>query len=318
MYDNDLKPPSFVQGVPRLGSDLSALAKLFAPGHPPRRVIRADNVLITLYGFGDASGDGFGSTMVTPSGLRYRYGLWGRDLSYQSSNYREMRNLVDLVALELEDNFPVLEDMVSSITSLVEAENKEITELFLFTDNSVAEGAFFRGTSSNPKLFSLILRLRALEMHHSLRIHVVHISGKRMIMQGTDGLSRGDLNAGIMRGENMLTFVPLHRGALDRSPDLLQWIQLWSPNRLLRPLSPLEWFTLGHGVTSYSVNTDGVTVPVSRISPQTVLVWSPPPAAAKAALDELSVARHKWPHPPSVFMSSPFHSHLAQKVVQAR
>jgi hypothetical protein len=162
----------------------------------------------------------------------------------------------------------------------------------LFTDNSVAEGAFFRGTSSNPKLFSLILRLRALEMHHSLRIHVVHISGKRMIMQGTDGLSRGDLNAGIMRGENMLTFVPLHRGALDRSPDLLQWIQLWSPNRLLRSLSPLEWFTLGHGVTSYSVNTDGVTVPDSQISPQTVLVWSPPPAAAEAALDELSVARH--------------------------
>jgi hypothetical protein len=67
--------------------------------------------------------------------------------------------------------------------------------LLLFTDNSVAEGAFFRGTSSNPKLFSLILRLRALEMHHSLRIHVVHISGKRMIMQGTVGLSRGDLDA---------------------------------------------------------------------------------------------------------------------------
>jgi hypothetical protein len=101
VYDNDLKPPSFVQGVPRLGSDLSALAKLIAPNHPPRRVIHADNILITLYGFGDASGDGFGSTMLTPSGLWYRYGLWGRDLSRQSLNYREMRNLVDLVALEL-------------------------------------------------------------------------------------------------------------------------------------------------------------------------------------------------------------------------
>ncbi len=39
-----------------------------------------------------------------------------------------------------------------------------------------------------------------------------------MIKQGTDGLSRGDLVEGVMRGESMLSFVPLHRSCIDRSP----------------------------------------------------------------------------------------------------
>jgi hypothetical protein len=259
-------------------------------------------VLVTLYGFADALGEGFGSTLMTPSGLQYRYGLWGHNLSHQSSNYRELRNMVDLVDLKMSDEFPVLEDLVLSVTNLVTSSTLPVTELYLFTDNSVAEGAFFRGTSSNPKLFSLVLRLCMLEMHHSLRLHVVHISGKRMIAQGTDGLSIGDLDAGVMRGDSMLAFVPLHLGALDRSPTVLDWVQEWSPNLLLPPLSPTEWFTLGHGITSYTVNGDGVTIPDSAISPHLVLVWSPPPAAAEAALDELSLARHKRPHLKHLFL----------------
>jgi hypothetical protein len=178
VYGDDLTPPTHVQGVPRLAGDLQALATLFQPTHPPRRLVRSTNVLVTLYGFADASAEGFGSTLMTPSGLQYRYGLWGRDLSHQSSNYQELRNLLDLVDLEMSDEFPVLEDLLLSVTILVTSSTLPVTELYLFTDNLVAEGAFFRGTSSNPKLFSLILWLRMLEMHHSLHLHVVHISGK--------------------------------------------------------------------------------------------------------------------------------------------
>jgi hypothetical protein len=296
IYNGKASPPETVRGVPRLGGDLQALSALFAPEHPPRQIIRSNNVLVTLYGFGDASGEGFGSTLMTPEGLHYRYGLWGRDLSHQSSNFREMRNLVDMVDLELKDDFPVLEDLVTTVSNLVESDTLPSTEIFLFTDNSVAEGAFFRGTSSNPRLFSLILHLPHLEMHHSLRLHVVHISGKRMITQGTIGLSCGDLDAGVMRGEHMLSFIPLHLGVVERFAGLLQWVTQWAPDLLLRPLSLMEWFTLGHGITSYSVNTDGVTIPEYKLSPQVVLVWSPPPAAAEAALDELSLSRHKRPH----------------------
>ena len=37
-------------------------------------------------------------------------------------------------------------------------------EMFLFTDNSTAESAFYSGGSSSETLFQLILRLRLLEM----------------------------------------------------------------------------------------------------------------------------------------------------------
>jgi hypothetical protein len=37
-------------------------------------------------------------------------------------------------------------------------------------------------------------------------------------MQGTDGLSRGDFSAGVMAGQQMLQFVPLHLSAGERSP----------------------------------------------------------------------------------------------------
>jgi hypothetical protein len=156
-----------VVGVPCLAGDLQALAQLFSTPHPPRRIIRALTVIMALYGFGDASGEGFGGTLLTPSGIRYQYGLWGRDVSHASSNYYELRNLVDLVDLEMQDEFRVLSHLDQSVTELLLNETAHSAELFLFTDNSVAEGAFFRGTSSNPRLFDLILCLHHLEMHFS-------------------------------------------------------------------------------------------------------------------------------------------------------
>jgi hypothetical protein len=38
-------------------------------------------------------------------------------------------------------------------------------EIFLFTDNSTAERAYYKGTSSAEPLFELVLRLRKLEIH---------------------------------------------------------------------------------------------------------------------------------------------------------
>jgi hypothetical protein len=34
-------------------------------------------------------------------------------------------------------------------------------------------------------------------MKHSVKIHLIHVSGKRMISQGTDGISRGSLIEGV-------------------------------------------------------------------------------------------------------------------------
>ena len=66
----------------------------------------------------------------------------------------------------------------------------------------------------------LVLELRMLEMEFGLTIHIIHISGKRMIAQGTDGCSRGSLMEGVMAGEDMLMFVDLATPATDRYPPL--------------------------------------------------------------------------------------------------
>ena len=53
-------------------------------------------------------------------------------------------------------------------------------------------------------------------MELGVRIMVVHVSGKRMILTGIDGVSRGDMNAGVMAGADMLSFVPLNLSAMHR------------------------------------------------------------------------------------------------------
>ncbi len=254
-------PPPFVTGVPRLKSDLQALHQLLSPPNPPRRVIRSTQVMIVIYGYGDASGHGFGSTFYTPTGLKYRYGLWGRDASHQSSNFRELANLVQAASLELQDTFPNLTLLVDSVSSQIISDHSQSTELFLFTDNIVAEGAFYKGTSSNPLLFELIVHLWQLETHYSLTLHVVHVSGQRMQAQGMDGLSRGNLDIGTLRGEQFLDFVPLHLDALQHSTNLIPWIQSWSPGLHLLPLTPLDWFRRGQGIIGDDFNSDGVWIP---------------------------------------------------------
>ena len=149
-------------------------------------------------------------------------------------------------------------------------------EILCFTDNTTAEAAFWKGTSKSPKLFELVLRLRKLEMSHDLILHVIHVSGRRMIAQGTDGLSRADHSEGVMKGtQKMEEFMPLHEDAFFRSPELRKFVE-----EVVQPLdasflSPEGWFDEGHGTGNY--------------------VWTPPPAAADVVVEQLGRARHKRP-----------------------
>ena len=69
-------------------------------------------------------------------------------------------------------------------------------EVFMFTDNSVAERAFFRTTSTSKYLHKLVLQLRKLEMLGQCIINLIHVFGKRMVWQGADGHSCDNFNAG--------------------------------------------------------------------------------------------------------------------------
>jgi hypothetical protein len=158
--------------------------------------------------FGDASGMGFGQSLwfMGRPDVDVFFGLWDERASGGSSNWREFYNQVLAVERGI------------AIGTIPEG-----TEIFLFTDNFVTERAFHRGTSSSKTLFDLVLRLHRLEMTGKLFIHLIWVAGTRMIAQGTDGASRGDLSNGVMSGKDMLDFVPLDLGVQARAPDLVAW-----------------------------------------------------------------------------------------------
>ena len=146
------------------------------------------------------------------------------------------------------------------------------SEIFMFTDNSTAESAFFRGTSSTPLLYELVLRTKRLEKTGQVFVRVVWVAGTRMIEQGTDGLSRGDLMTGVMAGGDMLMYVPLNKTAEERQSALADWLKSCAPSFPWKVLDTKDWF--------------------DRAFEDDDFIWMPPPAIADVAVDQLCEARH--------------------------
>ncbi len=150
----------------------TALVTLFSSPSPPHCYIRPLASSVILYGFGDASGSGFGSTLSVYDMLHYQHGQWDPYIEDNtSSNYKELLN---------------------SVVPCEEAAQQGLLhncELFMFTDNSTTEVAFNKVNSSNKHLFALDLRLQKLQMDTGIHIHIVYVSGTRMIAQGADALS---------------------------------------------------------------------------------------------------------------------------------
>jgi hypothetical protein len=263
--------PSRVKAVPRLKDDLRALSELTASVTPPLRLVRPRKVCSVRYGFGDASGSGFGSTFSSPGAVLYRHGVWGSDGDGRSSNWRELTNLVETLEGEAKEG------------------RLQGCEVFVFTDNSTAEAAFFKGTSSSILLFDLVLRLRRLEVDQRCMLHVIHVAGTRMIGQGSDGLSRGNFTEGVMMGRSMVSYVPLSKSALDRSEGLEDWIRSWA-GAAMETLAPSDWFLRGQGILGFDLDERGYTMPSYRAG---TFLWVPPPAVALTAIEELRRSRHK-------------------------
>jgi hypothetical protein len=149
-----------------------------------------------------------GDTMTLTDNLppvHAEYGHWTETFGNNSSNHREMATFF-------------LEKAIR--TSLI----PRGTEIFLFTNNFVTKRAFFRGSASTKSLFDLVLRLCKLQMDGDIFLHLIWCAGTRMIKQGADGLSKGNLDNGVMIGEHMLEHVPIHLLALERVEHLHEWI----------------------------------------------------------------------------------------------
>lgn len=284
--------PALVRAVPRLEGDLKALALLLAATTPPLRRVRAKSIMSASYGFGDASGSGLGSSTISGTTLSVTQGVWSRREANESSNFRELANLIR-----------TLEEGLATGQLLN-------TEFFLFTDNTTAESVYYNGTSKSKRLFDLALKLRLLEMKGDFQFHFIHVAGSRMIAQGTDGLSRGSLSEGIMQGISMLNYIPLHQTAAARQPALISWIQGWSEQPRLTPLLPEDWYRRGQGFV-------GVTLSSGQWSTvetgEDWFLWAPPPAAADAALEALNESRIKRSHLNHIFICPRLMTHRWRK-----
>jgi len=256
----DERAPGEVRAVPCFMDDLMALEELTGAEEPPRIPVRPTQLAAVVFAFGDASGAGFGQTSWVQGSeeVEVDFGLWDETYSSRSSNFRELVNQVNQ-----------LEDMLRS------GRIKKGAEVFLFTDNSTAERTYHRGNSKSRLLYELVLRLRKLRMEGQLFVHLIWVAGTRMIAQGTDGVSRGDLHNGVVGGTSMLSFVPLNRSAGERSPKLASWLRECLPSVDLTQLEPEGWFKEGQ--------LDGD------------FLWLPPPAIADVALELLCETRHRRP-----------------------
>jgi hypothetical protein len=91
------KPPLVVKPAPRLHDDIHALSVLFSSDQAPRRIIRSNKISEALYIFGDASGSSFGSSLNVGKEIFYLHGQWNSSFSQESSNYRELGNLINAI-----------------------------------------------------------------------------------------------------------------------------------------------------------------------------------------------------------------------------
>lgn len=297
IFSDTVKYPEYVVAVPRLKDDLEALKELTDGSSAPVVVVSSNRIYIVRYGFGDASGGGFGSSMVdSVRGLEIQIGTWNEKGTDKSSNFRELGNIV--IRLEKEAKEGKLKG----------------SEVFMFTDNSTSESAFYHGTSSSKTLFELVVRLRKLELREGVKIHIVHVSGTRMILQGTDGISRGNCMEGIMVNNNMLSFVPIGRTAVERSPLLLEWIRTWTSDPTLTNLMESDWFWRGQGLSNEKwVNSDGMKFPIR--STEKILVWTPAPCIADVALEALRKSIHKRPDLTHLFVCPKLMTYKWRKIM---
>ena len=68
--------------------------------------------------------------------------------------------------------------------------------VLMFMDNSTVEAEVLKVNASSLGLFNQLVTTKGLEIKHRCLLHVIHCAGTKMISQGKDGVSRGELKKG--------------------------------------------------------------------------------------------------------------------------
>ena len=275
--------PGDVRPVPRFARDVACLIELTKTPGPPRQLYRAKHVM-AFFVIGDASGSGKGVAVLEQYGMDYEAGTWKVQWRKESSNVREAENLTDRV------------ERLAEESKLFEH------EVFVLTDNSAFEGAYYKGHSPSEKLNDIVFRLHKAERDGGFILHVLHIAGKRMKATGVDGLSRGDLTEGMLAGADPFAFLPFDQGADARANgEVSKWVRSW-------------WKT--------KKGEDWGGLPLEEVTAETMFelkdlkaarLWLVAPAVMETALElfcDDRLAHPQWPH---VFVIPRLMTHMWRK-----
>jgi hypothetical protein len=210
--------------------------------------------------FGDGSGTGTGGTLETvchdgetlPE-LEPWMGVWAPHVHVFDSNWKEARTL--LWTLERLYNGPN-RDRVRGAT------------LFYFTDNLVTYYVVQNGSSGSAKLHHLVRALKRMELLLECRVEVIHVPGSLMIVQGTDGLSRGLSMAQTRHPTSSVAIAAQVLNAVPFSSELGCW--------LLRRVGLPWWHQYYHLDTTSPWSFDHIFGHLS--------IWTPSPETARQAL----------------------------------
>lgn len=132
--------------------------------------------------WGDGSGTGTGGTTefyeLTPDqaqspGIELWMGVWGARSKPRTSNWKEARTVLESLLQERD---------TGRLNGMM---------VFYMTDNLVSYYIINQGSSRSPGLHELVLEIKEICLELGCQLEVVHVPGTLMIIQGTDGQSRG-------------------------------------------------------------------------------------------------------------------------------
>ena len=210
--------------------------------------------------FGDGSGTGTGGTLEAlchdsdslPE-LEPWMGVWAPHVHVFDSNWKEARTLL------------------WTLERLYKSPNRDRVRgviLFYFTDNLVTYFVVQNGSSASPELHHLVRALKRMEILLGCRVEVIHVPGTLMIVQGTDGLSRGLAMAQTRHPISSLTIASSVLDAVPFTLSLGHW--------LLCQAGLPWWYSYNHFGTSTRWAFDSIFGQLS--------IWTPSPETARQAL----------------------------------
>eukprot|EP00956_Cyclotella_meneghiniana_P028738 scaffold67774_cov23-Cyclotella_meneghiniana.AAC.1 len=201
--------PLTVEITTEVKRDLEALVSFYESEDPvflPVQPQQSND--LAYYMGGDASSGAYGTGVQTPDGKGIVWlGNWRPGETARESNWREAANLARILLM-----------MIRAGTTWY-GPNK--------------------GMSRRKGLTDLVREIELECRKHQVFWHPFHVSGKRMIKMGFDGLSQGDFDSVIMMGIDIRTLVPLGIPAVDEFEDnqILEWLKSWMGKDFLPSLS---------------------------------------------------------------------------------